>query len=266
MNQVMSKFITILKGMVPAIIVEKARRQREEERDKKSRALFYERLIGKDVLVFDVGANVGNRVAAFLSHSRQVVAIEPQPSCGVVLERKFSANDKFVLVKKALGPSSGEIELRWSTENDVLASVSRSFIEYAENSERFDGGGGWKNVCKVEVVTLDSLISNFGVPDFIKLDTEGFEAEILMGLSKAPGCLSFEFTPDFHESALACLSRCNDIGMTQFNISYGESMRLARAEWLSLSEMERVIDALKGDTWLFGDVYARRSVPQAPYM
>lgn len=250
----------IFKSVLPSIIIDRARRKREEAWEIKSRAEFYEKLIGRDVLVFDVGANIGNRSAAFLHHSRRVVAIEPQPNCGSVLEAKFGTDPKFILVKKAVGSSMGYLELRWSTEHDVLASVSESFIEYAENSGRFNGGRAWNNSSMVDVVTLDSLIENYGMPDFIKLDTEGYESEILNGLSKAPAYLSFEFTPDFHENSLACLARCKQLGMTQYNISYGESMRLARTEWLSFTEISGVVEALRGDTWLFGDIYARKPI------
>ena len=149
------------------------------------------------------------------------------------------------------------MKLRWSSDTDVLASVSDAFIKYAESGERFKGGK-WEKSCMVELTTLDSLIGLYGMPDFIKIDVEGHELEVLKGLSKAPRCLSFEFTPDFQNDVKACLSTCGRIGMAQFNISYGESMRLARTEWISESEMVRVVEALRGDTWLFGDIYARK--------
>ena len=253
----MNTFRALLRGGTPSFIIDRIRTHRAKEREALFRAAFYKELIGEGKTIFDVGANVGNRVEAFLRIQSRVVAVEPQPSCVAILQRRFGDNPNLTIVSKALGSSPGTIRLNWSSDADVLASVSDSFVKYAENSERFKGVT-WEKNCMVEVATLDSLIDLYRMPDFIKLDVEGHEFEVLKGLSKAPACLSFEFTPDFQDNVATCLSACGRIGMTQFNISYGESMRLARTEWISEPEMVRVVEALRGDTWLFGDIYARK--------
>ena len=46
----------------------------------------------------------------------------------------------------------------------------------------------------VPVTTLDALIERHGVPSFVKVDAEGFEEEVLQGLSRSIKALSFEFT------------------------------------------------------------------------
>ena len=44
------------------------------------------------------------------------------------------------------------------------------------------------------VTTLDRLIAQHGVPSFIKIDVEGFEDQVLAGLTHPVPALSFEFT------------------------------------------------------------------------
>ena len=62
--------------------------------------LFYSKLINKNDLYFDVGANVGNRIITMLSLGAKIVAVEPQKSCQLVLESKFG--NKISIVNQGL--------------------------------------------------------------------------------------------------------------------------------------------------------------------
>jgi hypothetical protein len=90
------------------------------------------------------------------------------------------------------------------------------------------------------MTTLDTLIDGHGIPAFIKLDVEGFEAEALAGLSHPAAALSFEFTTIQRDVALACLARCTDLGYTRsrFSNRYASAIRLTNGFSKKIENMQ----------------------------
>ncbi|HEY2341489.1 MAG TPA: FkbM family methyltransferase, partial [Chthoniobacteraceae bacterium] len=109
----------------------------------------------------------------------------------------------------------------------------------------------------VELVTLDGLIAQFGVPDFIKIDVEGFELEVLSGLSRSVPLISLEWTPELTDNLLQCIDLLAGLGPISCNLSWTESMRLARREWITRGALAGILEHFREETYLFGDVYVR---------
>jgi hypothetical protein len=122
------------------------------------------------------------------------------------------------------------------------------------------GGETWDARLDVPVTTLDALIARFGEPAFVKIDVEGYELEVLRGLSRPLRALSFEYVPGAIELALPCLDRLQALGSYQFNVSPGESLRFALPGWV---DADPLADWLQRRTVreLPGDVYARLVPP-----
>lgn len=64
----------------------------------------------------------------------------------------------------------------------------------------------WSAPVKIPITTLDKLIEKYGKPHFIKIDVEGYELEVLKGLTQAINWISFEYTvPEQTQKAIDCI-------------------------------------------------------------
>ena len=230
-----------------------ARLARQEALQDALRYGFYSNFMREDDVTFDIGANVGNRTRVFALLSRMVVAVEPQDSCMKILEAEFGSNSRVKLIKKAVGACEGLAEILICNAS-TMSSLSPEWVHSVQASGRFSSYR-WDQKQVVVTTTLDRLIEEFGIPTFIKIDVEGFELQVLRGLSQPVKCISFEFVPEYTTSALRCIEHLCLLGKPQFNFSNGESMQLAAPDWLAREEIETILS--KCDRASFGDVYAR---------
>lgn len=231
-----------------------------ERRKHEALVAFYRRFIEPGALCFDIGANWGNRTRVFLDIGR-VVAVEPHPQCAAALRRRFGRSPDFTLVEAAAGASPGEAELHVGPITN-LSTLSQRYMRETRNSGRFDESA-WSDSRKVAVTTLDELIGKYGVPAFCKIDVEGYEPEVLMGLGSAVPLLSFEFTaPESIADAIRCVERLEHLGRYRYNLSYSESLELELETWVSGHEiMERLRSIDQPESW--GDIYARHEAARA---
>jgi FkbM family methyltransferase len=206
-------------------------------------------------LVFDIGSHVGDRIASFRRLGCRVVAVEPQPALVRVLRLLYGRAAGVAIEACAVGSAPGTLELRINARNPTISTASEEFIAATEGALGWEGEA-WPRRCRVPVTTLDALIERHGVPAFIKIDVEGFEAAALAGLSRPVAALSFEFTTIQRAVALAALERCAALGPYRFNAALGESQELGHASWLGAAEIAAWLSALPHEA-NSGDIYAR---------
>jgi membrane glycosyltransferase len=225
--------------------------------DRKRRAAMvslYGAFVKTGDLVFDVGAHVGDRVAAFRTLGARVVAVEPQPAIIRVLRMLYGRDPAIMIEPQAVGRGPGTVELKLNLANPTVSTASQAFVQAADGAPGWEGQA-WTRTIRVPVTTLDTLIARHGMPAFIKIDVEGFEAEALAGLAQAVPALSFEFTTIARDVAAACIERCCALGYVRFNAALGESQTFVHTTWRSGREIAAWLEALP-DAANSGDIYA----------
>jgi FkbM family methyltransferase len=251
MFQTMLDSARTARGVIRSLRIYRSDRERSA-----ALARHYGRFVAAGDLVFDIGSHVGDRVAAFRRLGARIVAVEPQPALARTL-RLIHGRDRAVAVEAAaVGRRAGSIALSLNLDNPTVSTASPEFIAAAQDAPGWEGQR-WSRTVEVPMTTLDALIARHGVPRFIKIDVEGYEAEALAGLTVPVAALSFEFTTIQRDVAEAAIARCVALGFTGFEASLGESLAFVHGERLAAEAMTQWLMALP-DRANSGDIYATR--------
>jgi FkbM family methyltransferase len=218
---------------------------------------FYRQFVRPGDLCFDIGANLGSRVDVFLHLGATVIAVEPQLHCVDYLRMRYGRNRRVIVVGEGLDEAEGEQTLHMNSNDSPTASMSPTRIAAIAQSRKFSDYA-WDRAEVVRVTTLDKLIAIHGRPLFCKIDVEGFEYQVLKGLTQPIQALSYEYTTDFIQPALDCVTYLSRLDNYMFNLSHLESMQLVLSDWVDANRMYQILDSMPQNHPSSGDVYARR--------
>ena len=217
----------------------------------RSLLLKYKQLIKKNDLCFDIGANIGKKSNLFLSLKAKVIAFEPQTKCFEFLNKINNAN--FTYYPFGVGGKNETKQLHLANHLEVATFSNKMIDFYTTESLK------WKDNEEVIIKKLDSLIEEFGVPDFCKIDTEGFELEILSNLSYKIPILEFEFNEAFIDETLSCLDSIHNLGNYKFNYILNENPKFLNKKWKPIIEIKEQISNLH-TKHLHGNLFAKLNI------
>jgi FkbM family methyltransferase len=199
-------------------------------------------------VIFDVGANEGQKTDIFLRLGAKVVAVEPDERNQSILKQNFLSyrfiKKPVVIVGKALSGENG-VGTMWIDEpGSAKNTLNPKWVETLRtDSGRFGKSLEFGQKREVETITLEELIRSQGVPFYVKIDVEGYETAVLRGLRTSVRYLSFEVNlPEFRPEALECIELLENVA-AQGDFNYAPDCRrgLALERWLSKKEF---VDAL----------------------
>jgi FkbM family methyltransferase len=216
--------------------------RRRSYRDARS---LYSQFIRPGDLVFDVGANIGAKTELFLSLGARVIAFEPQAGCCREISARAGGNKRLTVVNKAVGAKEGVATLHLTSYTGVASLLPN-----------WDHGLKILETITVPVTTLDIAIEQFGVPGFCKVDVEGFETEVLRGLSHTISNFSLEYHTGLQD--IKNINDCVDIlaerQKYEVNFTGQEGAFFLSERWLTIREFkESFPDCVSGNIW--GDVF-----------
>lgn len=162
-------------------------------------------------LVFDIGVNSGEDTAHYLQRGFRVVGVDANPQMVASCEQRFQAEiqaGRLVLLNVGLAAEEGTASFFVSEGNrGVWSSLDPAL------ASRGDLG---THTITVQARSLRSLVEEYGVPFYLKVDIEGAEHLCLRDIdpSDAPAYVSFEA----HEGRLQNVFLLAQAGYTRFKL------------------------------------------------
>lgn len=169
-------------------------------------------------LVFDIGANLGNTVEKFLQKAERVIAFEPNPALLDQLRQRHDTQ-RVTLDGRAISDSIGTSIMHLSPAH-TISTLSSEWVQ----DSRFSHTHTWNQDIQVVTTTLDQILSEYGIPDYIKIDVEGHEEQVFLGLTQLlpHTILAFEWAEEMQDSIGRTLTRLQELGYTRFHWSDGD--------------------------------------------
>jgi len=207
-------------------------------------------------LVFDIGANNGSSAHYLLTQSEKVICFEPNILLAEQLKLDFK--DKNVIIStKGL---SNKVETKTfyiSNMGGVLSTFAREWMEQS----RFTGKGKWDTNLTVETTTLDIAIEQYGIPNFIKIDVEGYEYEVFQGLTTLleNTLFGFEWAEEMFGNVQKIVEYVKQLGYNSFAFTYGDNLKeIEKLQFKDWSELNIHNDIKPQRKTAWGMIYFKK--------
>lgn len=208
---------------------------------------FYRSFLPSCKLIFDIGANDGHKTVVFERLGDKIIACDPDPFNIDLLNTRFRNKKNVIVIPMAVTDRIGKADLFIEKPGSALNSINPGWkrILEADRSSRWNEPVKFSDsVLTVATTTLDELIGRYGLPDFIKIDVEGNEKNVLKGLTHPVKHVSFEvLLPEFLSDAMECMDLvCSNNPNTLFNYAVEEKLMLPA--FINHTDFQKILPTL----------------------
>lgn len=185
------------------------------------------------MLLFDIGANRGDAVAAGLAKGfDKIVAIEAAPRVFKELVKNFIYHPAVIPIRYAVAETTGDLVEFYECVEDGLSTLDK---EWLTNPNMPYNGKEFRTVA-AKTITVDRLVELYGKPDLIKVDVEGAEWAVFRGMTKHHGTLAFEWTFQTLDEHNRQTSYLQSLGYTEIGMQFIVNHLEEPKEWVPIKD------------------------------
>jgi FkbM family methyltransferase len=205
-------------------------------------------------LIFDVGAHMGEDTDFYLRKGFSVVAIEAVPKFCNDLKARFSeyvAQDRLLVVNMAVSNVGGTVEFYLDEKNSVWGTMN---LDWVLRNRAIGGGNG--RVIKVPSSSLRSIMREYGVPHYCKIDIEGNDLDALKSLQaneELPAFISIESEKRDWNRLVEEFMTLSALGYTRFKIVDQTLVHFQKCPQPAREGIDCHFNFEMGSSGLFGD-------------
>lgn len=174
-------------------------------------------------LIFDIGFNRGDftEVAFDKYPNARVIGVEANSNLANYGRQRFQGKNIEVLNNLVSDSEEDKVDF-YISGSDGISTASKDFIEnsrFTKGSKNLKPNSGrWNSPIKIDTISIDEMIERYGEPDFIKVDVEGYEYNVLHSLSKKVGVISFEWHEEDIYTLNQTINHLIELGYFEFGI------------------------------------------------
>jgi len=204
--------------------------------------MFYKEIIGAKVrLIFDVGANVGNKSIVFSEISEKIVLFEPDFKSVKMLRARFKNKSKFIIVQSAIGSKVGDANYYSISNDSAYNSLSEKHMNTVVKNRNIVNNHKVKRYT-VKTNTLNDFIKEYGRPYYLKIDVEGYEKEVLLGLNEIIPVISFEANiPEFLSETIDIIDYLKALSLDNYLYNYSVNNKLESINYLTADKFKDLV-------------------------
>lgn len=209
------------------------------------------------MIIFDIGCCWGLWIEANYNENDTFIGVEANPSAYLMAKERLKERKNVIIKHHLLSDVNGEYLDFRIAESSVgeVSSASKAWVERSRHIKTEK----WMDPIKIKSITIDELIRQYGEPSQIKIDVEGYEFNVIRGLSKAYGLLMFEFAEEQKDETIQSIHHLVKIGYKYFCMTHGDDYIFRPTSYVSSKEILLLIlqNLNSGRQEAWGMIYAK---------